>query len=83
MLDSFYEIVVLDDGDVVLQRSDCQETPLVRISFSAEASSYIEGHRIAVAKAMIDAAIETVEYAEDTDSSKARRHPETKTTLLH
>lgn len=64
MLD-LYEIVVLSDGDIVLQRSDDGAEPLVRISFSEEAHAYIEGKSIEVAKAMIDAVIETVEHASD------------------
>ena len=42
MLDPFYEIVVLADGDVVLRRADGHDRPLVRISFSEEARAYNE-----------------------------------------
>lgn len=63
MLDSLFEIVVLADGDVILKRAEENGDPLVRIRFSEEALSYIEGMRVEVAKAMIDAAIETVEHS--------------------
>ncbi|MGV6806958.1 MAG: hypothetical protein ACWA5K_03535 [bacterium] len=61
MSEPLYEIVMLPNGDVVLQRSDENEEPLVRISFSEEALAILQGHRAEVAKAMIDAGIDAVE----------------------
>ena len=61
MASSFYEIVMLPDGEVVLQRSDEDGEPLIRISFSDEAKFYLGGSSIDIAKAMIDAGIDAVE----------------------
>jgi hypothetical protein len=58
---ALYEIVLLPDGDFALQRTDDPEEPLVRISFSAEAKSYLGATGIDVAKAMIDAGIDALE----------------------
>ncbi len=61
MSSSFYEIVMLPDGEVVLQRSDEKGEPLIRINFSEEALYYLREGSIDVAKAMIDAGIDAVE----------------------
>lgn len=61
MSSSFYEIVMLPDGEVVLQRSDEEGEPLIRISFSEEALCYLREGSMDVAKAMIDAGIDAVE----------------------
>lgn len=61
MSSSFYEIVMLPDGEVVLQRADEKGEPLIRISFSEEALCYLRDGSIDVAKAMIDAGIDAVE----------------------
>jgi len=61
MSSSFYEIVMLPDGEVVLQRSDEKGEPLIRISFSEEALYYLREGSMDVAKAMIDAGIDAVE----------------------
>lgn len=54
-----YEIVELSGGDIVLQRADGEGQPLVRIQFSTEARAYISGASVEVAKAMIEAGIES------------------------
>jgi hypothetical protein len=54
-----YELVILDDGEVALQRSGSDE-PLVRISFSDSVLEYLDGKHIDVAKSMMDAGIQTV-----------------------
>ena len=54
-----YELVVLDDGEIALQRSGSDE-PLVRISFSPSILEYLDGRHIDVAKSMMDAGIQTV-----------------------
>jgi hypothetical protein len=54
-----YELVVLDDGEIALQRSGSDE-PLVRISFSPSILKYLDGRHIDVAKSMMDAGIQTV-----------------------
>lgn len=61
MSNALYEIVMLPNGDVVLQRTDEQEAPLVTISFSKDAKAMLNEHRITVAKAMIDAGIDAVD----------------------
>lgn len=61
MSSSFYEIVMLPNGEVVLQRSDEEGEPLLRISFSEEALYYLREGSMDVAKAMIDAGIDAVE----------------------
>ena len=54
-----YELVMLDDGEVALQRAGSDE-PLVRISFSDSVLEYLGGKHIDVAKSMMDAGIQTV-----------------------
>jgi len=54
-----YELVMLDDGEVALQRVGSDE-PLVRISFSDSVLEYLDGKHIDVAKSMMDAGIQTV-----------------------
>ncbi len=61
MASSLYEIVMLPDGDFALQRTDDQDEPLVRISFSEEARGFLQDASMDVAKAMIDAGIDAVE----------------------
>ena len=54
-----YELVVLDDGEIALQRAGSDE-PLVRISFSPSVMEYLDGKHVDVAKSMMDAGIQTV-----------------------
>lgn len=61
MASSLYEIVVLPDGEVVLQRSNAKDEPLIRISFSDEAVLYLGDSSVDIARIMIDAGIEAVE----------------------
>ncbi len=61
MSSSLYEIVMLPDGEVVLQRANNEGEPLIRISFSEEARFYLSDTTIDIARAMIDAGIEAVE----------------------
>lgn len=69
MPSSFYEILEMPNGDVVLQRSDDAGEPLVCIHFSAESLAYLGAAKFEVAKAMIeagmDAASELGEYAHE------------------
>ena len=58
MSTSFLEIVELEDGEIVLQRSDDDSEPLVRIRFSEESRLYMMDNGLEVAKAMIQAGIE-------------------------
>ena len=45
----------------MLQRADEQEAPLLTISFSKDAQAMLKDHKVAVAKAMIDAGIDAVD----------------------
>ncbi|PAV25687.1 hypothetical protein C8D92_101452 [Tamilnaduibacter salinus] len=60
MSTSVLEIVELPDGDYALRRSEDEEAPLVRISFSGEAREMMEDQELTVAKAMITAGIQAV-----------------------
>jgi hypothetical protein len=53
-----FELIMLDDGEVALQRSGTDDT-LVRITFSEEVLNYLDGKHIEVAKSMMDAGIQT------------------------
>ena len=55
---SFFEIVVLPNGDIALKRDNDIDEPIIRISFSKEVEGFPEESRINVAKAMIDAGID-------------------------
>jgi len=57
---SFLEIVELPNGDIILQRSDDEGgEPLVVIQFSEESRVYLMDGTLEVARAMIQAGIET------------------------
>ncbi len=59
MPSSFLEIVELPNGDIVLLRADGEGEPLVNIRFSDESKTYLPDTRLEVARAMIQAGIET------------------------
>ena len=59
MSSSFLEIVELPNGDIVLQRADDDDTPLVTIQFSEESKEYLLDNALEVARAMIQAGIQT------------------------
>lgn len=58
---SLYEIVILSNGDIALQRASEESEPLIRIGFSEDVIAFLEEAKIDVAKAMIDAGIEYFE----------------------
>jgi len=58
MSSSFLEIIELENGSFALKRMDDKSEPFVEIHFSAEASSFLSEHRVAVAKAMIGAGVQ-------------------------
>ena len=73
-----YELVVLDDGEIALQRSGSDE-PLVRISFSPSVLAYLDGKHVDVAKSMMDAGIKTAfdvveEPAVPAESAQSKAH---------
>ena len=53
------ELVMLENGEIALQRPDSDE-PLVSIKFSEEVLDYLGQEHIDVAKCMIDAGIQAV-----------------------
>jgi hypothetical protein len=59
MAQTEFELIMLDDGEVALQRAGT-DTPLVRITFSGEVLDYLDGKHVEVAKSMMDAGIQTV-----------------------
>jgi hypothetical protein len=60
MSSSFYEIVELSSGEIVLKRSgdDSSREPLVTLRFSEESIAFLGAGRFEVAKAMIEAGMD-------------------------
>lgn len=71
---SLLEIVELGDGEIVLQREDGADEPLVTIRFSEEAQLYLMEQGLEVARAMIQAGIQAV--SDLTDQSQAESEVE-------
>ena len=71
---SLLEIVDLGDGEIVLQREDGADEPLVTIRFSEEARTYLMDQGLEVARAMIQAGIQAV--SDITDQSQAESEME-------
>ena len=61
MEEVLYEIVMLPNGEVVLQRSNSKESPLVKIVFSKEARQLLGDQQLTIAKEMIDAGLDAVQ----------------------
>lgn len=57
MSSAFLEIVELEDGRIVLRRSE-EEAPMVTLSFSGEAKEFLQGRYVDVARAMFHAGLE-------------------------
>jgi len=55
---SFFEIVVLPNGDIALKRGNDTDEPLIRISFSREIEGFSDESKIDLAKVMIEAGID-------------------------
>ena len=75
---SLYEIVELPNGDVALRRADDEEgEPLVYVRFSAESLYFLKDKSFDIAKAMIEAGMETASdlfaAEQEVDSSQAQR----------
>ncbi|KUJ84888.1 hypothetical protein AWR36_004425 [Microbulbifer flavimaris] len=56
-----FEIIELANGDVALRRAGERDDALVRIHFSEESTQFLKEHKIAIAKAMLEAGIEAVQ----------------------
>jgi hypothetical protein len=65
---SYLELVELANGDIVLQRSEGDENPLVTIKFSKETREHIAGSALDVARAMVQAGIEAAAMPVEEDS---------------
>src|SRR5690625_7588364 len=59
-------MVEMSDGEGVLQGADGEGAPLVLIAFSSEARAYMNGAIVDIAKAMIEAGIESAAELFDT-----------------
>ncbi|WP_237064770.1 hypothetical protein [Microbulbifer guangxiensis] len=62
-----FEIIELANGDVALRRAGERDDPLVRIHFSEESAQFLREHKIAIAKAMLEAGIEAVQNLGDSE----------------
>ena len=86
MSSSFYEILELSSGDIVLRRSgdEASREPLVTLKFSAESKAFLGGGRFEVAKAMIEAGMEAAsELAMEAQDDIAVETTEVEYHLLH
>ena len=54
-----FELIILDNGDIGLQRAGVNET-LVQVRFSSKIKKYLGEQHIEVAKQMIDSGIKAV-----------------------
>ena len=81
---SLLEIVDLGDGEIVLQRADDAAEPLVTIRFSDETRIYLMDNGLEVAKAMIQAGIQTAAaIAEQAEAEADNAAPTTAARILH
>jgi hypothetical protein len=81
---SFLEIVEMPNGDIVLQRSDDDGEPLVVIQFSEETKVYLMDGTLEVARAMIQAGIQTAaQLAEQGDMEIGEEFTDEQNPILH
>jgi hypothetical protein len=86
MSSSFYEILELSSGEIVLKRSGDEHSrePLVTLKFSAESKAFLGNGRFEVAKAMIEAGMEAAsELAAEAQDEIALDTTEVEHHLLH
>ncbi|HAN28178.1 MAG: hypothetical protein NXH81_03995 [Halieaceae bacterium] len=67
MATALLEIVDLGDGEIVLQRSEDDSEPLLRIQFSDEARDYLLDNGLEVAKVMIQAGMQAAASISEKD----------------
>ena len=67
-MSKYLELVEISEGVIVLRRSDAKDSPLVKIEFSGDVKSLLDGMEFDVAKEMIKAGIETLNSDIDLDS---------------
>lgn len=75
-----FELIMMDNGEVALQRSGADE-PLVRITFSKDVLNYLDGKHVDVAKSMMDAGIQTVFEINEERAPEAAADDEVRHTL--
>ena len=86
MSSSFYEILELSSGEIVLKRNgdDGSSEPLVTLKFSEESKAFLGAGRFEVAKAMIEAGMEAAsELAEQNRDEIAADLSELEALVLH
>ena len=66
-MSKYLELVEISEGVVVLRRSDQKDTQLVKIEFSSEVKTLLNGMEFDVAKEMIKSGIETLNSDIDMD----------------
>ena len=54
-----FELIILENGDIGLQRAGVDET-LVRVKFSSKVKEYLGDQQVEIAKQMIDSGIQAV-----------------------
>lgn len=73
---TLYEILELPNGDIVLQRVEGDNEPLVRIRFSDQAKAYMEDASLMIAKAMVEAGIKAInDLGHSNQSSQTEERP--------
>ena len=80
---SLLEIVELDDGEIVLQRENGDDEPLVTIRFSEEARLYLMDQGLEVARAMIQAGIQAVSEISEQGQSESEAEEGDVPRVLH
>lgn len=83
---SVLEIVELENGDVVLQQVNSGSKPLLSIQFSGESKAYMEAFgnlKMLVAKAMIQAGVQTFSEYMHEQAESVDMAAETPSALLH
>ncbi|GHD30197.1 hypothetical protein [Parahalioglobus pacificus] len=83
MSTSLLEIVDLGDGEIVLQRADDDSAPLVTIRFSDESQLYLMDNGLEVAKAMIQAGIQTAAALSDAAELEVEEESSDEARVLH
>ena len=83
MSTSLLEIVDLGDGEIVLQRADDDSAPLVTIRFSDESQLYLMDNGLEVAKAMIQAGIQTAAALSDAAELEVDEEASAEARVLH
>ena len=83
MASSYLEIVELENGDIVLQRSDDDDQPLVRIQFSEESRLYMNESSLEIARVMIQAGIQAAASLAEEAEVELEEVPEEQPRILH